>query len=225
MERANSRKVTVVTGRWDRIGWIAVPVMKTIGKKFGKDSFKVKGLIEAEDGNRLKINIDLGQTVKLGSSIKVGADYRTDAGKTVRSGSGDADFKIGPEHVTFTEKLPEDVFSAPMEDGKVYVDVELTPDLEAEGYAREVIRRVQEMRRQLDLAVEDFIVADVAAADERVCDLISTRWKAEIAEEVRARELTIHNTMEPGAGAGAYQLVKEWDVEGIAMTIGISKAT
>ena len=133
-------------------------------------------------------------------------------------------FEITERHLAFTEQLPTGIFSAPMEDGTVYVDVALTPDLEAEGYAREVIRRVQEMRRQLDLAVEDFIVADVAVADKRVCDLVSTRWKAGIAEEVRARNLVIHNTMEPVAAVGASQLVKEWDVEGVQMTIGIGKA-
>ena len=214
MDRANARKVTVVMGRWDRIGWIAEPVMKAVGKKFGKDSFRVKGLIEAANGNALKIDIEDGKIITLPRGIERGEDYMTEAGKT---------FTIGPEHVTFTEKPPTDIFSALMTDATVYVNVALTPDLEAEGYAREVIRRVQEMRRQLDLAVEDFIVADVAIADERVCDLVSTRWKAGIAEEVRARQLAIHNTTEPGADAGAYQLVKEWDVEGVGMTIGIAK--
>ncbi|MFA6362303.1 isoleucine--tRNA ligase [Methanoregula sp.] len=202
MDRANARKVTVVMGRWDRIGWHAEPVMKTLGKGFGKNAFTVKGLIEAADGNAIRIATGAGQTYTLVS--------------------GDAKYEIGAEHVTFTEKLPADIFSAPMEDATVYVDVALTPDLEAEGYAREVIRRIQEMRRQLDLAVEDFITADVSVADKRICDLVSGGWKTGIAEEVRAKNLSLHNATEPATSA--YQLIKEWDVEGIAMTIGISKA-
>ena len=125
-DRANARRVTVVMGRWDRIGWHAEPVMKALGKGFGRDSFKVKGLIEAADGNAIKMAVDAGQTFTLTS--------------------GSAAFEIGAEHVTFTEKLPVGIFSAPMEDATVYVDVALTPELEAEGYAREVIRRIQEMR-------------------------------------------------------------------------------
>jgi len=78
------------------------------------------------------------------------------------------------------------------------------------------------MRRQLDLAVEDFITVDVAVKDERVCGLVGKNWKPGIAEEVRAKTLTLHNATEP-AGT-AYALTKDWDVEGIAMTIGISKA-
>ena len=201
-DRANARKVTVVMGRWDRIGWHAEPVMKALGKGFGKNSFTVKGLVEAADGNAIKAAVDAGRTYTLTS--------------------GTATFEICTEHVTFTEKLPTDIFSAPMEDATVYVDVALTADLEAEGYAREVIRRIQEMRRQLDLAVEDFIVVDVAIADERICGLLSAGWKAGIGEEVRAKMLSLHNATEPAGGS--HQLAKDWDVEGIAMTIGISKA-
>ncbi|HVP96283.1 isoleucine--tRNA ligase [Methanoregula sp.] len=201
-DRANARKVTVVMGRWDRIGWHAEPVMKALGKGFGKNSFTVKGLIEAADGNAIRVAVEGGRTFTLTS--------------------GTATFEIGADHVTFTEKLPADIFSAPMEDATVYVDVALTPDLEAEGYAREVIRRIQEMRRQLDLAVEDFIAADVAIADERICGLLSTGWKAGIADEVRAKDLSLRRDGE--GSTPVHQLAKDWDVEGVAMTIGISKA-
>jgi isoleucyl-tRNA synthetase len=200
-DRANAKSVRVVTGRWERIGWRAEPVMKALGKGFGKNSFTVKGLIETTDGNYLKAEISAGRTVKLGA--------------------GGAIFDIGTEHVTFTEQLPPEIFSAPMQDAIVYVDVQLTPELEAEGYAREVIRRINEMRKQLDLAVEDFIVADAAVADERVCALIKDNWHAGIMEEVRARELAIHHS---GAPSKTYEMIKEWDVEGIIMTIGISRA-
>jgi isoleucyl-tRNA synthetase len=204
-DRANARKVTVVLGRWDRIGWHAEPLMKALGPGFGKNSPKVRKLIGNADANFLKAEIDAGRTVAL-----------TDA---------DGTFTIGAEHVAFTEKLPAGVFSAPMPDATVYVDVQLTPDLEAEGYAREVIRRIQEMRRQLDLAVEDFIVADTAVADERVCALIRDTWRAGIMDEVRARSLSIHNAGDATQNGPSFQLVKDWDVEGIAMTIGVSRAT
>ncbi len=203
VDRANARKVSVIMDRWDRIGWHAEPVMKALGKGFGKDSFKVKGLIEAADGNTIKAAIDAGRTVMLGE--------------------GAPTYEIGKDHVTFTEKLPEDVFSAAMPDATVYVDIRLTPELEAEGYAREIIRRIQETRRQLDLAVEDFIVADVSVADNRICALVRDSWLSGIREEVRARELSIHS---PGQAASCrtYESVKDWDVEGVAMTISMEKA-
>ena len=203
MDRANARNVSVVMGRWDKVGWHAEPVMKALGKGFGKDSFKLKGLIEAADGNLIKAEID--------------------AGRTFRLGSGDAIFEIGAEHVTFTEKLPADIFSAPMTDATVYVDVALTPDLEAEGYAREVIRRIQDMRKQADLAVEDIITVEAAVGDQRILSLLRNDTTiAIISDEVRAKSFgfckdgTLPDTVH-------YTSVKEWDVEGVAMTIGIIK--
>jgi isoleucyl-tRNA synthetase len=204
MDRANARKIRVVMGRWDRVGWHAEPVMKALGKGFGKDSFRLKGLIEAADGNALKA--------------------ATDAGKMFSLTDGAAVFEIGSEHVTFTEKLPADVYSAPMTDAMVYVDVALTPDLEAEGYAREVIRRVQDMRKQLDLAVEDMINAEVSVSDKRILALLHTNEIiAMIADEVRA--VSFGFAKDGGLpDAARFASVKEWDVEGVAMTIGIGKA-
>ncbi|MDD1703603.1 MAG: isoleucine--tRNA ligase [Methanoregula sp.] len=203
MDRANARKVSVVMGHWDRIGWHAEPVMKALGKGFGKESFTVKGLIETADGNRIKAAVDTGRTFQLESE-----------GKT---------FEIGAEHVTFAEKLPEDLFSAAMPDATVYVDVRLTPELEAEGYAREVIRRIQETRRQLDLAVEDFILVDVLVKDPRIVALLNQESILRtIADEVRAEHLGFLPEHRP-IDEPHYQSVREWDVEGVEMIIAISK--
>jgi isoleucyl-tRNA synthetase len=204
MDRANSRKVSVVMGHWDRIGLHAEPVMKALGKGFGKNSFKVKGLIETADGNAIKAAVDAGKTYKLGSSSE--------------------SFEIGTEHVTFIEKLPADIFSAPMTDATVYVDVALTPDLEAEGYAREVIRRIQDMRKQLDLAVEDFINTEVAVTDKRVLALLHTdEMILKMGDEVRAKFFGFSKDRSK-PDSSRFASVKEWDVEGVAMTIGIAKA-
>jgi len=179
-------------------------VMKALGKGFQKNSFKVKGLIEAADGNAIKATVD--------------------AGKTFTLGGGKESFEIGDEHVTFTEQLPSDLFSAPMTDGTVYVDVALTPELEAEGYAREVIRRIQDMRKQLDLAVEDNINVEASVGDKRILALLmGNAIIAMISDEVRAK---FFGFSKDGSSpdAAKYASVKEWDVEGVAMTIGISKA-
>jgi isoleucyl-tRNA synthetase len=110
-----------------------------------------------------------------------------------------------------------------MTDATVYVDVALTPELEAEGYAREVIRRIQETRRQLDLAVEDFINVEVAVSDRRVLALLhSNEMIAMIGDEVRAKSFGFSKDgTQPDVSR--FASVKEWDVEGVAMMIGIAK--
>ena len=80
------------------------------------------------------------------------------------------------------------------------------------------------MRKQLDLAVEDSINAEVAVNDPRVLGLIlDDATIALIGDEVRA---TFFGFVKDGASVDAtkYASVKEWDVEGVAMTIGIGKA-
>jgi isoleucyl-tRNA synthetase len=210
-DRANARKVSVVMGRWDRIGWQAEPVMKALGKGFGKNSFKVKELIGAADGNHLKAEIDAGRTVKLGSGSEV--------------------FEIGAEQVTFTEKLPADIFSAPMPDATVYVEVRLDDSLETEGYEREVIRRIQEMRKQLDLVVSEFISVEVLIGDIRVFDLLNNNRGDNIAGEVLAvvpGKGVLFTFLKPGDTLRKHDSVKDWEIEGatetVSMTIGISRA-
>ncbi|MDN7024519.1 isoleucine--tRNA ligase [Methanoculleus sp. FWC-SCC1] len=198
--RANSRTVTVVEGAWDRLSWQAEPVMRAIGPEFGKEGPKVKALIEQAGGSALKAAIEADGKAALGG------------------------YELTARHVTFTESLPEGVYAAPMKDATVYVDVTLTPDLEAEGYAREVIRRIQEMRRQLNLNVDDFIAADVQVEDSRVADLIRSAWATGISQEVRAKDLVIRSPGENGDQGRKWALAKDWDVEGVSMRMGISQA-
>ena len=203
-DRANARAVRVVRGAYDRIGWKAEPVMKALGPAFGKNAPIVRELIRSADAAALKSPLDKGETVTLAGS--------------------DGVYPIQPGYVAFLEELPPNLFQAHMERGTVYVDVTLTADLEAEGYAREVIRRIQEMRRQRDLNVEDYITAGIIIDDERVCSLLQGRWEDVIQEEVRAGSLRIS----PGSSVsmnGSYELERDWDIEGIQAVIGISKFT
>ncbi len=201
-DRANARSVRVVRGSFDRSGWRAEPVMKALGPAFGKRAPIVRTLILSADATTLKSTLEKGENVTLKD--------------------GDELFTIQPGYVTFIEELPPDLFSAPMNGGAVYVDVTLTPDLEAEGYSREVIRRIQEMRRLHDLNVEDYITAGVVIDDERVASLLEGNWCQNIMDEVRAGTCTIA----PGSSSstpGTWELEREWDVEGIRVLIGISK--
>ncbi|MDD1719884.1 MAG: DUF5915 domain-containing protein, partial [Methanoregulaceae archaeon] len=170
------------------------PQMKVLGPKFGKDAPKVRAAILEADGSSLK--------------------------KVISDGIVLAGYQIEPSYVKFEEDLPQNVTSVATDLFKVYVDTTLTPELEAEGYAREVVRRFQEMRKKADLKVEDHIVAAAAIPDSRVRDLV-TSWREGIMEEVRAVEMTI--TSDEGQEAG-WLLTEEWEVEGVRMILSLSKA-
>jgi isoleucyl-tRNA synthetase len=108
------------------------------------------------------------------------------------------------------EGLEATEFEALGSSGVVYVDTELTEDIESEGYTREVIRRVQEMRKDLELDIEAEIRLDLDIKDDRIADLVADHDDL-IAREVRAAEF---DAVEDG-----YR--ETWDVEGIEMDIAI----
>jgi len=203
-DRANTRNIEVIQGSWERMRFNAEPVMKKIGPSFGKKGPVVKGLIEAADGSALRKQLEESGSVTLSD--------------------GSEEFVLTAEHMTFSQHLPEGIFGAEMTDASVYVDTTLTEDLEAEGYSREIIRRLQEMRKQLDLNVEDNIVIDAVIEDVHLRELLSASWLDLIKQEVRGKTLKIHDSVGGRDGSVLFQLDRDWDIEGVNVTLGISLA-
>ncbi len=113
------------------------------------------------------------------------------------------------------EEPEGDVTPSEFDGGELFIDFSMTPEIESEGYARELIRRIQQMRKDMKLNVEQFINCDVKA-EGRLVDLLES-WKEYISGEVRANVLTF--TDSPGGDE-----VKTWDVTGEEIVIGISSA-
>ncbi len=99
-------------------------------------------------------------------------------------------------------------------DGVVYLDTTLTPDIKSEGYSREIIRRIQEMRKELDLDVDDEIRVDIEVDDQEISGYIDDK-SSYIAEETRA--IDISSQIDDG-------LWREWSIEELDISIGIEKA-
>ena len=127
--------------------------------------------------------------------------------------------------VTFVTEPPAEVAAAPVqvpgegERASVYVDTAITDDIEAEGYAREVIRRVQRMRKDLDLDLEERIRLAVAIEDDRVADLVSEHRDL-IESEVRAAEFVdLEEFADPDGSTGGRR--EKWEIEGVDVTIAV----
>ncbi|MCC7575365.1 MAG: class I tRNA ligase family protein, partial [Methanomethylovorans sp.] len=201
MDQTNSKDIvlTELGGSWNELGFSAIPNPGTIGPVFKGDAGKVIAALKQIDAMALKKGLACVQ----------GYELQLADGNIV---------KITPDMVNFQETLPEQVASASSSAGIVYVDAKLTRELEAEGYSREVIRRVQDMRKEMDLAVEENIKVIICIDDERVVDLVLDLEQL-IASEVRADLQIIGFDVEAQG-----DLVKDWDVEGISIHIGISRS-
>ncbi|MCL7412721.1 MAG: DUF5915 domain-containing protein, partial [ANME-2 cluster archaeon] len=198
LEQTNSKDVVLlgVGEAWNETGIEMIPQSKAIGPVFKGDAGKVIAALGSIDAAAVQAALLTSQKYEL----------------EIQSGT----VTITPYMVDFRETIPEHIATAEFSGGMVYVDALLTREIESEGYAREVIRRIQDMRKELDLDVEASIKAVVRIEDERICDLVLD-WEAYIAGEVRSTLLIIGIDIKPDG-----ELVKDWDVEGIAMTIGIS---
>ena len=71
----------------------------------------------------------------------------------------------------------------------VVLDTELTPELEAEGYARDVVRAVQDERKNAGLHIADRIDLSLTVPADHVADVEA--WRDMIAAETLALSLEV----------------------------------
>ncbi len=117
--------------------------------------------------------------------------------------------KLTQDDVAFEEKLPDGFVSISTDAGKITIDVRLTPDLKAECLARELVRRLQTMRKEQDLAMEERVDVDIGTDTREYVKLLATQQDY-INREVRVRNLRLCSVAEVGAQGH----VKEWEIDG-----------
>jgi isoleucyl-tRNA synthetase len=149
-------------------------------------------------------------------ALKAARPVPSDAGERgIEITLGGERVRVPPEMFAMSERAPEGVAVEPFEGGQVVVDSRLTPELEAEGWAREVVRRVQETRKKFGLTPATRAEVSLRISDPRVAAALSRPpWPARIAAGVRASRLTFGKT------AGR---TKEWDLEEWRLAVGIRK--
>jgi len=194
-DRLNTESVGIVGPgeEWGELRYSAEADMSELGPAFGE---RAREVMQACNDARL-------QEPSL-SALEAALADQLEAGE-----------ELTEEMVEFVTETPDEVTAGPIdrggeERGVVYVDTGLTEEIESEGYAREVIRRIQEMRKDLELDIEAQIRVDLSIADDRVADLVS-RHEDLIAREVRA----------DGFGDVEDGHRREWEVEGVTMQIAI----
>jgi isoleucyl-tRNA synthetase len=95
---------------------------------------------------------------------------------------------------------PDSTAELPGGAGLVVLDTTVTPELEAEGWAKDRVRELQEARRDLDLDISDRIVVRLVVPADRVDTALT--HSGLIADEVLAVEFEVDHD----GGAGAVEL-------------------
>ncbi|MGH9123724.1 MAG: isoleucine--tRNA ligase [Acidimicrobiales bacterium] len=133
-------------------------------------------------------------TQKAAAAARAGDWELLDEGRArvgpVQLAPGEWDLRLTPGDAELSRVLPGD-------DGVVVLDVSLTAELEAEGHARDVVRIIQQARRDLGLRVSDRIHVQLVAPADVGAALKSHRiW---VSQQVLAVSLEI--TVADGAAA------------------------
>ena len=179
-EEANVKEIEVIQGL-DGIAQRVVRVdARQVGKKFGK---KVQDLIRAGKEGQFK-ELENGQIEIQGEVLEV----------------GEYEFGFLCEEGVEAEATVRSV---------VLLDTEITEDLEIEGYARELIRTIQEMRKNNGFDVSDRIRIAYRTASEKLKKAFSVFGEM-IAEETLATETS-------GSAQGGEEL--KIDDEGVTILL------
>ena len=168
------------------------PQMRTLGPKYGKLLGRIGQKLLTLDGNEVVDAFERGETVS---------------------------FDIEGTQVTLekadvlTEPMQKPGFVAESEgDMTVVIDTNLTPELIEEGYVREVISKLQNMRKDAGFEVTDRIHVTYEAGEK--LSQVLEKGAEEIKKAVLATDFT------PGK---AGELVKEWNINGEKATLGVSR--
>jgi len=124
---------------------------------------------------------------------------------------------IGPDE-NFDKEISEGFAPMQTEFGKIAIDTKITSELKAECLAREIVRRLQTMRKEMDLGMEERVDVDVGVKTEENLRRLAAQQKY-ISREVRVGNLRIRRAEEV-AGEG---YLKDWNVDGDSFRLLIKR--
>ncbi|MGE5528943.1 MAG: isoleucine--tRNA ligase [Patescibacteria group bacterium] len=138
------------------------------------------------------------------------------AGAPLRLAAGGEEVELAPEEVQISLEPREGLAVAADRNLTVAVDTVLTPDLIAEGLAREVIRHIQSLRKEAGFNLDDRIVTSYETPDEGLAQAI-----AAMQDLIAAETLSLELKAGAPEGAVAEAGVK---IEGKVLRLGVRKA-
>ncbi len=166
------------------------PQLKTLGPKYGKNLGEIRTALSELDGSAAKKELDANGNIKLNISI--------------------GEIELTADDLLIEAVQKTGLFSVSDFGVTVAIDTTLTPELIEEGFVREIISKIQTMRKDADFNVTDHIVISVEGND-KIADIIS-RNKEEIFTAVVADDLTV------GSVDGH---TADWNINGEKVTFGV----
>ena len=194
LEELNVKKVTYLEVTADFVAYDVKPNLPLVGKRFGKLIPALKKAINEMDGR------DIARNVREGKETPLTLDGQ--------------EYRLEPEAFLLDAKSPEGYTALEERGYLAALNTQLTPELVQEGLARDVIRLVQNARKNAGLEVSDTIQLSLQTTGE-LAEAVKTHLET-IQSEVLAAELDL----EPLRDAAYNDYV---EVEGTPLVISLSK--
>ena len=192
-DELNVKEVRFVDDASSFISYRVKPQLKTLGPRYGKLLPKINQYLAGEGiGNAVVAAHNRGESYKFdidGTEISLAAE------DVLVSTEENAGFVTVTEH-----------------DLSVVLDTNLTPELIEEGFVREIVSKVQTMRKEAGFEVTDHIV--LSHHGNSLIEGIFARHGAEIAADTLADSIKL--------GSAGY--VKDWEINGESVTLGVEKS-
>jgi len=191
----NVKRVEFATSGDALVTLEAKPNYRSLGKKFGKGTPLAAKAVAAFTGDELR-------AFERGEPLVVSVEGES--------------HQLEPDDLTIVRRASGAL--AVQEDGGFFaaIDPTVTPELRLEGHARELISRVQRMRKESGFAVSDRIVLRVAGGED--VQTVIDAHGAWISEEVLAAELVFD-----AAAGRAEHGMHEIDLGGITARVAITR--
>ncbi len=191
-DELNVKEVRFTESTDDFVSYTFKPQLKTVGPKYGRQLNDIRTALSELDGSAAKKTLDAEGAITL--PLASGDVVLTAEDLLIETAQREGFFTLSDRGVT------------------VALDTVLTPELIEDGFVRELISKIQTMRKEAGFEVMDHITVTLQGSDKVTA--VATARKADIVGDVLAKALTI------GAPEG---FAKDWDINGEAVTIGVKR--
>lgn len=138
-------------------------------------------------------------------------ELQIDSGKKVR---------LTPDLIIFSEQVPESLVTTKINEAKIYIDTTRTSELLAESIAREIVRRAQIMRKEMDLRVDEFVELVIQVEEAETFNALQA-FTDYVKTEVRAKEIQIIRPDDVFNTQPFY--TKIWDIDGENLVVSVKR--
>lgn len=191
-DELNVKEVKFTDDSSDFITYTFKPQLRTVGPKYGKLVGGISRYLASADGSKLMKELNTNGVLS----------FSLDG----------TDITLAQEDLLITP-ANKSGFTAQSEAGITAVlDTNITEKLRREGYMRELVSKIQTMRKEIGLEVTDHILLTLTA--DAPLDAIAAEFAEEIKSDCLADALTVG-----AAGPDS----KKWDINDLQCTISIQK--